>query len=107
MKVVRMMLIGSVLSVLYFLNNVALANDRFVQPHVSHQNISLDISFLLINDTAVTDNLENGFNTDFLLAHQLAGGYTMGVKYLDLNVADELREDIDHSQLWIGLQFSF
>ncbi len=107
MQVVRMILIGSVISVLALMNNGVMANDRFVQSHVGYQALSLDISFTLANDAVESERFVNGFDADFLVAHQIAGGYTMGIKYLDLNVADELHEEIDHSQLWIGLQLSF
>ena len=107
MKVVRMILIGSVLSVLYHVSNVGLANDVFAEPYITYQSLTLDISFPLNYHSVDADNFVSAIDTDFLLAHQLAGGYTMGVKYLDFNVADELRVDTDQSQLWIGLQFSF
>ena len=107
MKVVRMILIGSVLSVLYHVGNVGLANDAFDESYIAHQELTLDISVPVIHNRLQDVNFVSAFDSDFLLAHQLAGGYTMGVKYLDFNVADELREDTDHSQLWIGLQFSF
>ena len=106
MKVVRMILIGSVLSVLYHVSNVGLANDSFARPYTSYQSVILDISFPLINNPVESDNFVSGYDAEFLLARS-TGGYTMGVKYLDLNVADELHADTDHSQLWIGLQFSF
>lgn len=107
MKVVRVILIGSVLSVIYQLSNVAMANDRFAQSHADYQIAALEISFALIKDAVEADNFASAYDADFLLAHQTEDGYVMGVKYLDFNVADELREGIDNSQLWIGLQFSF
>lgn len=107
MKVVRMILIGSVLSVLYQVNDVVMANDGFVQPYISYQSVTLDISLPLIFDAAESNDFASGFDAEFLLAHQLASGYTMGVKYLDFKAVEELRDDVDHSQLWIGLQFSF
>lgn len=107
MKVVRMILIGSVLTVLYHVNNVGLANDVFAEPYIIHQSLTLDISLPVINYRIESDNFVGGYAAEFLLAHRLANGYTMGVKYLNLNVADELRYDVDHSQLWFGLQFNF
>lgn len=107
MKVVRMILIGSVLTVLYHVSNVGLANDGFVEAYIAHQGLTLDISLPVIHDQVETDNFVSGYDADFLLAHHMTSGYTMGVKYLDLNVADELHFDVDRSQLWFGLQFSF
>lgn len=109
MKVVRMMLIGSVLSILFLASNGVVASDRFAQSFVNFQTVTLDISIPQFNDINEAGGLVNGFDADFLLAHQLADGYTMGVKYLDYDysLADELHQDIDHSQLWIGLQLSF
>ena len=107
MKVVRMILIGSVLTVLYHFSNVGLANDVFAEPYITHQSLPLDISLPIISYRIESDNFVAGYATDFLLAHRLANGYTMGVKYLDLNVSDDLHDNVDHSQLWFGLQFSF
>lgn len=107
MKVVRMILIGSVLSVIHHVSNVSLASDVFAEPYISQQRLTLEISLPVIHHQLETDNFVSAIDADFLLAHQLAAGYTIGVKYLDFNVADDLHNDVDHSQLWIGLQFSF
>ena len=107
MQLVRMILIGSVLSVSHLMPGIGSANDVFSQPYAAIQSTTLDFSLAPIHVQEEPEQFVGGHETDFLLAHHSPGGYIMGIKYLDLNVANELLEYEDQSQLWLGVQFSF
>lgn len=106
MKLARMMLIGSVL---YIFNSIGIAGEFLEEPDYSNRSEILDIALPAIYYESESDNTFDNFDvkSNFLLAYSLASGYSMGIKYLDLNAEHELQNNNDDSQLWIGLQFSF
>ena len=106
-QVVRMILIGTVLSVLNLVPETGFANDMFGQTYGTSQSPDLDFSLATIRYQTEAEWSVNSFSADFLLSHNTRSGYTMGIKYLDVHVDNELIEVTDHSQLWFGVQFSF
>ena len=112
MKLVRMMLIGSALIAAHLLLNVGSAEDSNY-----HIDLSLQAKALISNILVTPDDYSSFYSDkstglhspkeNFLVQHNFSNDYIFGVKYANLDLIDDLRDNEENSRLWILMQFKF
>ena len=112
MKLVQMMLIGSVLLFSCLFGGAGLAQDSVPDAYLSFHKEVLEFNLQsshqeleLYNPNLSIVNYSS--DIDLFVSPKFVSQYTVGVKYLDFSIEDELRESKNISNLWVGLQFVF
>ena len=112
MRLVLMILIGSVLISLHVLANIGVTDELRQASYLSIGSGLLYIGPPEIHHNYEVYNSESSFDhfnsrNSFLARHEFSKNHIVGLKYGGFNANDNLRLDKDNSKLWILLQFTF